>query len=113
MPRPISKVAPEWWDYTTLDPALLADAAKLTADDLLQLSRPGFKVTLYDTLGERDRRLYAAAEALNLPHGGVAYLARLFACDPKTIRRGWREVQQLSTLPPGGERIIGAAGHAA
>src|SRR5688572_541339 len=59
MPRPISKVAPEWWDYTTLDPALLADAAKLTADDLLQLSRPGFKVTLYDTLEE-----FYCAEAL-------------------------------------------------
>ena len=42
MARPISKVAPGWWDYTTLDPHLLADAAKLTADDLLPLSRDGF-----------------------------------------------------------------------
>ena len=30
MSRPLSKVAPDWWDYTTLDPAILADAAKLT-----------------------------------------------------------------------------------
>jgi len=52
MPRPISKVAPEWWDYTTLDAELLADAARLTPDDLAQLSRPGFKVTIYDTLEE-------------------------------------------------------------
>ena len=52
MPRPISKVAPAWWDYTTLDPELLADAAKLTADDLLQLSRPGFTVRIFDSLAE-------------------------------------------------------------
>ncbi|MBI1247221.1 glucosamine-6-phosphate isomerase [bacterium] len=59
MARPISKVAPEWWDYTTLDEALLADAAKLTPADLLQLSRPGFQVRIFDTLEE----LYCA-EAL-------------------------------------------------
>ncbi len=52
MARPISKVAPDWWDYTTLDPDLLADAAKLSAEDLLQLSRPGFEVTIYDTIEE-------------------------------------------------------------
>ncbi len=27
--RPISIVAPGWWDYTTLDRAILDDAAKL------------------------------------------------------------------------------------
>jgi len=32
--RPISKVAPDWWDYTTLDSAVLKDAAKLTADNV-------------------------------------------------------------------------------
>lgn len=59
MPRPISKVAPEWWDYTTLDAELLADAARLTPEDLVQLSRPGFRVTIYDTLEE-----FYCAEAL-------------------------------------------------
>ena len=49
MPRPISKVAPDWWDYTTLEPELLADAAKLTAKELLKLSRPGFQVHFYET----------------------------------------------------------------
>jgi glucosamine-6-phosphate deaminase len=48
--RPISKVAPEWWDYTTLDAQILADAAKLNANDLAQLARTGFQVSLYDTL---------------------------------------------------------------
>ena len=50
MARAISKVAPQWWDYTTLDQELLADAAHLTAKDLVQLSRPGFEVRIYDTL---------------------------------------------------------------
>src|SRR5688500_2502029 len=59
MPRPISKVAPDWWDYTTLEPDLLADAAKLTPKDLLKLSRPGFAVHFYDTLED-----FYLAEAL-------------------------------------------------
>ena len=59
MARPISKVAPDWWDYTTLEPEILAEAARLTANDLVGLSREGFEVTLYDTLEE----LYCA-EAL-------------------------------------------------
>ena len=47
--RPISRVAPGWWDYTTLDREILDEAARLTADDLLALSRPGFTVKFYDT----------------------------------------------------------------
>ena len=48
--RALSKVAPKWWDYTTLDEKILDDAARLTTEDLLQLSRPGFSVKIYDTL---------------------------------------------------------------
>jgi len=59
MARAMSKLAPGWWDYTTLDADILNDAAKLTADDLEQLSRPGFKVTIYDTVEE-----FYTAEAL-------------------------------------------------
>jgi glucosamine-6-phosphate deaminase len=54
-----SLVAQGWWDYTTLDREILDSAAKLTADDLLQLSRPGFTVKFYDTL-----ELFYTAEAL-------------------------------------------------
>ena len=31
MPRTTSAIAPDWWDYTTLDAAILADAARLDA----------------------------------------------------------------------------------
>jgi glucosamine-6-phosphate deaminase len=59
MPRPLSKIAPDWWDYTTLEPELLHDAARLTPEDMLQLSRPGFRVVFYETLEE-----FYLAEAL-------------------------------------------------
>lgn len=49
MPRPISKLAPGWWDYTTLDQEILNDAGRLEAPDLIQLARPGFSVKIYDT----------------------------------------------------------------
>jgi glucosamine-6-phosphate deaminase len=48
--RALSKVAPQWWDYTTLDEKILDDAAALSAEDLRELSRPGFTVKFYDTL---------------------------------------------------------------
>jgi glucosamine-6-phosphate deaminase len=52
MPRKISSIAPEWWDYTTLDSAIIKEVAQLTPERMLQLSRPGFKVVFYDTLQE-------------------------------------------------------------
>ena len=52
-------------------------------------------VNFYRSLSEKDRRRYAAVEAGKLGHGGVAYIARLFGCDPDTIRRGMTDVQQL------------------
>ncbi len=50
MARPLSRVAPDWWDYTTLDREILEDAGKLTAEDLAGLARPGFAVVFYNTL---------------------------------------------------------------
>lgn len=61
--RAISKIAPGWWDYTTLDREILDDAAKLSADDMLALSRPGFQVVFYDT-----REDFYLAEALEYIH---------------------------------------------
>ncbi len=57
--RKYSVVAPEWWDYTTIDDELVRDTAKLTVKDMEQLSRPGFKVVMYDTIEE-----FYLAEAL-------------------------------------------------
>lgn len=57
--RPMSKIAPDWWDYTTLAPELLAEAARLSAEDLPRLARPGFTIRLYET-----REDFFLAEAL-------------------------------------------------
>lgn len=59
MPRKTSYIAPDWWDYTTLESDLINDAAALSERDLLQLSRPGFEVAFYDTLQD-----FYLAEAL-------------------------------------------------
>ncbi len=57
--RPLSKLAPDWWDYTTLDSEILDDAARLDAKKLAGLSRTGFQVHFYDTVEE-----FYTAEAL-------------------------------------------------
>jgi glucosamine-6-phosphate deaminase len=59
MPRKLSSIAPDWWDYTTLDNDIVSEAAKLTPEKLLKLSRPGFKVVFYNTLED-----FYCAEAL-------------------------------------------------
>ena len=59
MPRKLSTIAPDWWDSTTLDDALIAEAARLTPEDMAGLSRPGFNVVFYDTLED-----FYLAEAL-------------------------------------------------
>jgi glucosamine-6-phosphate deaminase len=57
--RPLSKLAPDWWDYTTLDSEILNDAARLDVRKLAGLSREGFQVHFYDTVEE-----FYTAEAL-------------------------------------------------
>ena len=59
MARKLSSIAPDWWDYTTLDSELIRDAAALTPQKMAKLARPGFKVVFYDTLEE-----FYLAEAL-------------------------------------------------
>ena len=59
MPRKLSSIAPDWWDYTTLDDDLISEAARLTPEQMLKLSRPGFSVRFYETLEE-----FYLAEAL-------------------------------------------------
>lgn len=76
MPRPLSRIAPDWWDYTTLNADIIREAASLSAEDLLRLARPGFRVVLYDTLAE-----FYLAEALEY----VAAWRQATADDPVGI----------------------------
>ena len=59
MSRKLSTIAPDWWDYTTLEDDLIRDSAKLTPRQIEELARPGFRVVMYDTLED-----FYLAEAL-------------------------------------------------
>jgi hypothetical protein len=67
----------------------------------------------FSTLNERQRRLYAATEALKLGHGGIAYIAEVLHCHRRTIERGLAELRHPGPLlPPHQARKKGAAGKA-
>src|SRR5216684_5769962 len=53
------------------------------------------------SLSEKDRRRFAALEAIQLGHGGIRYIAKVLACDPQTVKDGMRELQQLPDDPAG------------
>jgi hypothetical protein len=67
----------------------------------------------FSTLNERQRRLFAASEALKLGHGGIAYIAQLLDCHRRTIERGLHELRHPDSLvPPHRARKKGVAGKA-
>jgi hypothetical protein len=58
----------------------------------------------YQSLSEKDRRRYAAVEAIKLGHGGIQYIAHVLGCDPQTVKDGMRDLTQLPD-DPAGDRI--------
>jgi hypothetical protein len=64
----------------------------------------------YQSLSEKDRRRYAAIEAVKLGYGGQAYIRRLFGCHHETIALGLAELNDTTALDqerirqPGGGR---------
>ena len=50
--------------------------------------------TFFETLSEKDRRRYAAVEALKLGNGGQQYICEILGCDPRTVRRGTVELRE-------------------
>ena len=65
----------------------------------------------YQSLSEKDRRRFAAVEAIKLGHGGIRSIANVLGCDPHTVKEGMRELKQLPADPtehrvrkPGGGR---------
>jgi hypothetical protein len=64
---------------------------------------------VYHSLSEKDRRRYAAIEALKLGHGGQCYIAELFSCSRNTVAEGIKELEGLSA-DSGYERRIRRVG---
>ena len=54
-----SSISADWWDYTCLPKELVEEVARLTPRDIEKLTRPGFRVVMYDTLED-----FYLAEAL-------------------------------------------------
>lgn len=68
----------------------------------------------FSALNERQKRLYAAAEALKLGHGGIGYVAGLLGCHRRTIERGLKELRDPGpSLPAHRARKKGVAGETA
>ncbi len=49
-------------------------------------------IRYYRSLSEKDKRRYAAVEAIKLGRGGKSYINELFGCDYKTIAKGQEEI---------------------
>ncbi len=66
----------------------------------------------YCTLSQKDKRRYAAIEALKLGHGGIVYMSQVLGCHRTTITEGIQELHNLPNDPsydprlrqPGGGR---------
>ena len=59
----------------------------------------------FDTLSEKDQRRYAGVEALKLGHGGIKYVAELFGMRRQTVRKGMKEVGNMSAAEKENKRI--------
>jgi len=58
----------------------------------------------FASLSEKDRRRYAAVEAVQLGHGGLTYLITLFGCSAELMAHGLQDLQHLPH-DPAGDRI--------
>lgn len=78
-----------------------ASHGELSPDEL-----KGAILLFYSLLDEKQRRLYAAVESLQLGHGGDRQLAEFLGLDPHTVARGRRELLERD-IEPGRVRKIG------
>src|SRR5665648_740455 len=64
----------------------------------------------FDTLNEKDRRQYAAIEAIKFGHGGQKYISSMLGCHFQTVMAGINEITNGTDIPeerirkPGGGR---------
>jgi len=66
---------------------------------------PAIEQTMRDfaqTLSEKDRRRFAAIEAVQRGYGGIVYIASVLQCSTKTIERGIKELDHLPEDPAAG-----------
>jgi DNA-binding protein Fis len=59
----------------------------------------------FATLSEKDQRRYAGVEALKLERGGIKYIAELFGIRRQTVRKGMKEIANMSAAEKENKRI--------
>ncbi|MGB5714353.1 MAG: hypothetical protein WBM44_26005 [Waterburya sp.] len=62
----------------------------------------------YQSLSEKERRRYAAIEALKIGYGGISYAERLFGANSRTIKRGIEDLKSEELMNQ--SRIRGKGG---
>lgn len=67
----------------------------------------------YSSLSEKDRRRYAAVEAIKLGWGGLSYIGQLLNCDDEAMQLGKRELEEEEPLRDGRVRRQGGGRKAA
>lgn len=67
----------------------------------------------YSSLSEKDRRRYAAVEAIKLGWGGLSYIGQLLNCDDEAMQLGKRELEEEEALSDGRVRRKGGGRKAA
>jgi hypothetical protein len=65
------------------------------------------KAAMLPHLDERQRRLFAAAEAKAAGHGGIAAVSRVTRLAASTIGRGLKDLEASEPLSRGGIRRLG------
>ena len=76
----------------------MAQAAAELWDDQAR----GHMKRYFDSLSEKDRRRYAAVEAVRLGRGGIEWVAKILGCSTRTISRGIAELDSLDQDPAAG-----------
>lgn len=61
----------------------------------------------YQSLSEKDRRRYAAIEAIKLGYGGQVYIRQLFGCHHETLALGMAELDDETALEQERIRQVG------
>jgi len=61
----------------------------------------------YDTLNEKDRRRYAAIEAIKIGHGGQNYISSVLGCHFQTVMAGINEITNGIEKPNNRIRKLG------
>ena len=65
-------------------------------------------IRYYESLSEKDRRRYAAIEAVKLGHGGISYISRVLGCNYRTIVNGMGELEDEQAMNQERIRASGA-----